>query len=222
MPPARGAGADRHQGRGLAAQLDDLVAPALAVLIEPSTSRTSYGPSERRDVASGNSTMSNRSPIGEQLVLEVEQRQLAAVARGELDDADARPAGGADPTGGTSQPLRRERRTELGEAEDRAVLADEEAAHLAVAAQADAALHVPLERDPRPVSSGMPRSKRTSTVACIIRSGPQTNASVRRPMDRSNRWVTMPTRPDQSGPARSTVSVTSMSPRAARRPTSAT
>ena len=51
-------------------------------------------------------------------------------------------------------------------------------------------------------------------MACIIRSGPQMNATALRPshVARSNSWVTIPTRPSQSGPARSTVSPTSMSP----------
>ena len=93
-------------------------------------------------------------------------------------------------------------------AEDRAVLAHEEAPELAVAAQADAAVHVPFEGDPDALVGSMPRSWSTSTVACIIRSGPQMKATAFAPSQvaRSNTWVTTPTRPSHSGPARSTVS----------------
>ncbi len=57
-------------------------------------------------------------------------------------------------------------------------------------------------------------------MACIIRSGPQMNATALRPSQvaRSNSWVTIPTRPSQSGPARSTVSLSSMSARGGQPP----
>ena len=58
---------------------------------EPSTIRRSNGPVERSLVASGNSTKWTSPASGMQLVLEVEDRQLAAVAGGVLDDADAEP-----------------------------------------------------------------------------------------------------------------------------------
>ena len=82
----------------------------------------------------------------QQLILEVEQRQLAAVAGGELDYSDASAAARWECRWVPSQTLDPECRAELGEREDWSVLAHEQAAKLAVTAQPDAAVHVPFER----------------------------------------------------------------------------
>ena len=119
---------------------------------------------------------------GEQLVLEVEERQLAAVARGELDDADARPVrraarvdGGRRPVAITGPPVPNAG-TELGQREDRAVTADEERPELAVAAQRRRRIPCAARGSPRCARGRTPRSPRTSAVACIIRSGPHMKA----------------------------------------------
>ena len=120
----------------------------------------------------------------EQLVLEVEDGQLAAVAGGELDDADARSArrpprlaDGRRPGRDIHQrPSRSEGRRPARRREHRPVTADEVLAQLAVAAQPDAALHVPLQRHADP-ARGAPRGRPGSAVAGIIRSGPQMNAA---------------------------------------------
>ena len=91
----------------------------------------------------------------EQLVLAVEQGELAAVTRGELPDGErrlARPLTAPSPPAAAPA-----RRTGV----DRAVAADDRRAELAVAAVAERALHVPLQRDVRS-ASGTPRSSSAS------------------------------------------------------------
>ncbi len=78
----------------------------------------------------------------EQLVLAVEQRQLAAVARGELPDRELRLSGHSSRT--SSQGSATSYRV------DGAVAADQRRAELAVAAMAEAATHVPLQRQVDP------------------------------------------------------------------------
>ena len=191
------------------------------VLIEPSTRRTSNGPDERREVASANSTMSNRSAIASR-----SSSRSRSVSWQPSHDANLttptrgrRGARAAGVDGRSSEALPSKAAPSSATREDRAVPADEEAAELAVAAQADAARHVPLERQPGAARRRCRGRAATSTVACIIRSGPQMKATAFAAiasLARSNSWVTTPTRPSHSGPARSTICATSMSPCAAR------
>src|SRR5687768_12801123 len=158
----------------------------------------------------------------EQLVLEIEDGQLAAVARSELDDADARPMSAlAACSGGHYRP------------------STLKAGPSSVSENTGPSLHTkkrpswqwPHRPTPQSIcrssvtqmrSSGMPRSWSTSTVARIIRSGPHTKATVRshEHSTRSMTWVTTPTLPSHSGPARSTVWATSITPLAASRSSS--
>ena len=141
------------------------------VEIEPSTRRTSNGPDERREVASANSTISKRSAISRRSILDVEDRQLAAVARGELDDADSRPAGGGGAAGGVvraggggsgagahrdvhHRPSRRRSSPSSATLKTGPSLHTKPGPELAVAAQPDAALHVPLEGHPGVLVAG--------------------------------------------------------------------
>ncbi len=83
------AGTDRDEGRRLAAQLGDLarlLGRADRALDEEDVERTRRSPRGRLG------ELDDVDPIGDrqEVVLEVEQRQLASVAGGELDDADAR------------------------------------------------------------------------------------------------------------------------------------
>ena len=104
-----------------------------AVVTEPSTSDRSYGPSTvalRRLEEIGDLDLARER---QQLVLAVEQRELAAVAGGELPDGELRLAASR------SQLPHRQQRLELVVAVDGAVAADQRRAELAVAAVADAA-----------------------------------------------------------------------------------
>ena len=170
----------------------------------------------------------------EQLVLEVEEGQLAAVARGELDDADPRPVG------------RRARGSRRGGPDGRVHHSPSRPKAVPSSATEntgpsrqtkngpswqwphvpDAARHVPLERQPRAARGSTPRpTEHVATVACIIRSGPQMNA-VRASAVPGGAGRTAgsrsPTRPSHSGPARSTVSATSRSAAAGEAAISAT
>ena len=115
---------------------------------------------------------------------------------------------------------------ELGEAEDRAVAADEEAAELAVAAQADAAGHVPLERDPGPVAASMPRSRSDVDRGLHhpLRPADEGDGFAAVPARaRSKSWVTTPTAPEPVRPgAVDGLGDLDVSRRAASAPSSAT
>ena len=93
----------------------------------------------------------------EQLVLAVQQGQLAAVAGGELPDRQLGP-GRARSSGSITAPCTSSGTARPVVAEHRAVDAQEVLAQLAVAAQADAALHVALHRQPQPLA-GAPRGR---------------------------------------------------------------
>ena len=105
------------------------------VVIEPSTSDRSYGPVDRRARRLEEVGDLDLAGEREQLVLAVEQRQLAAVAGRELPDGELRLA-----LRSISQLPHRQQRRELVVAVDGAVPADQRRAELAVAAVADAAL----------------------------------------------------------------------------------
>ena len=106
----------------------------------------------------------DRARDREQLVLEVEQRELAAVAGGELPDGELR-------LGGHSSRTSIQRR-DLRVGVDGAVAADQRRAELAVAAEADAAVHVALHREVDPLRRRRrARAARRSVVRIMI-SGP--------------------------------------------------
>ena len=88
----------------------------------------------------------------------------------------------------SSVPIRADR-------EDRAVLADERWAELAVAAVADRALHVALERDVDAVASARRGPRAPRTTKRIITSGPQTIAVVRAPLEAGARDQLVTSRP---------------------------
>ena len=94
LDPAGGrAGADRDELPRRPAHLLDPLRRRAAVVTEPSTSERSYGPSTvalRRLEEVGDLDLARER---EQLVLAVEQRELAAVAGGELPDGERRLAG---------------------------------------------------------------------------------------------------------------------------------
>ena len=144
------------------------------------------GPDERREVASANSTMSTRSAIASSSSSRSSSvswqpshdANLTTPIRGRVRRRPWRARRERQP----SEALPAEGVAELGDREDGAVAADEERAQLAVAAQPDAAGHVPLERQPDVARRRRRDSRSAAAVACIIRSGPQTKA--RRPLAR--------------------------------------
>ena len=84
--------------------------------------------------------MSSFSGQRQQFVLQRQQRKLATVAGSELEHGQSGRC--------ASESLHVQKRLDLVVAKDRPVLADKRRAKLAVAAQADGALHVALERHP--------------------------------------------------------------------------
>ena len=92
LDPAGGrAGADRDERRRLAAQAEQL----LELLVRADRALDEEDVERSGRAARGRlREFDDVEPLGdrEQVVLEVEDGQLAAVARGELDDTDARPA----------------------------------------------------------------------------------------------------------------------------------
>ena len=101
----RRAGTDGHQGGRLAAQAEQLLELLLGAdraLDEQDVERAGRAARGRLG------KLDDVEPLGdrEELVLEVEDGQLAAVARGELDDADARAGAAADrrPAGDITTP----------------------------------------------------------------------------------------------------------------------
>ena len=113
----------------------------------------------------------------EQVVLEVEQRQLAPVAGRHLHDPEARPGRERGTNGAaSSQPLPTEGRAELGEREDRSIPAHERLARAGSGRTGRRRTPCAARASRRSARRPCPRSRRTSTVASIIRSGPQMKA----------------------------------------------
>ena len=163
------------------------------VVIDPSTIERSYGPGDRRPRRLQEVGDLDLAGDRQQLVLAVEQGQLAAVTGRELPDREPRQARGAHSWRTASEwlhPL---------PGEHRAVRAHERRSQLAVSALRDGALHVALHRHPD-VRGRMPRSRSASAVNRIITSGPQTIATAPGSMrTRGSTVVTTPTVPRQSG-----------------------
>ena len=109
------------------------------VVIDPSTSETSYGPRDDRAGRLGEGRDLHLLGQRQQLVLAVQQGQLASVAGGELPHREA----WASHSSSTSRSGRRHVVTD-----HRTVPAQQQRAELAVPAPADAALHVALQRHP--------------------------------------------------------------------------
>ena len=164
--------------------------------------------------------MSNRSVIASSSSSRSRSVSWQPSQEVELDDADAR-AAWRDPARGRrhQMPSRLKRRTELGEREDRAVAADEEPAQLAVAAQPDAALHVPLEGNEDPVRAEVHARGASPPWPASSVPGRRRRRPPRARPSRADRTAgsRRPTGPVQSGPRGRRSSASSMSRRRAAR-----
>ena len=196
-----GAGADRdHPARHLADLLDplELVGGGDRALDQRHVVRALH----HRPGGLGEVGDLDRAGEWDQLVLAVEQGQLAAVARRELPDRELRAAPGRCGRGHSSALDIRGARTSYGE--NRAVDAEEELAQLAVAAQPDAALHVALHGQPHAGRRGTPRS-REGRGGCAASSPrgrrPGPGCGRRRTSARSTSRVTSPTSPSPGVPS---------------------
>src|SRR6185369_14017362 len=162
----------------------------------------------------------------EQLVLEVEQGQLAAVARGELHDPDPGSTGGRRPRTSTTGCDRRAGVHQSPSRPNAKPRSSTENTGPSRHTKNGPSWQCPQVPTPHAMfrssvshvaAGSTPSLASVAAAACIIRSGPHTKAVTREPSQvaRSNSWVTMPTRPSHSGPARSTISATSRSARPA-------
>ena len=135
----------------------------------------------------------HRAGEREQLVLEVEQAELAAVAGGELPDRELRPPRSQLRAPRASAPTRAYGNTGP-------VPADELAARACSARSGRSRTSCCARARRRSARRGTPRSRRAATVKRIITSGPTTIATVLRGIEARARGisdVTTPTRPRQ-------------------------
>ena len=213
MPPAV-AQAPMVTSNGVSRRMRTISSACSGVLTEPSTRTMSYGPDERWSRCLRELDEVEPPEDVEEVVLEVEQRQLAPVAGRHLHDPRAVVAARGRLERRrliTGLPVRTPARARRAR---RPVRPGRRTPSRAGSGRTGPTPHSMCRSSVRWMrSSVMPRSRRTSTVASIIRSGPQMNAVAPAPSQvaRSNSSVTTPTRPSHSGPARSTVCPTSTS-----------
>jgi len=212
MPPAVAHAPIGDEDAGLLAQGLDLV-QCSGALIEPPRNdvRTVRGSGE---TCLGNSTMSNRSRSPEAYP-RVEERELAAVAGGELGDGDSG-SDGLPVDAIRCPPGRRGPRSSPGGTPGRPCRRSTAPSGSGRTALCPHSMWRSIETLIR--SGGTPLDMSDWTEACIIRSGPTTKAVIREQSHdiMSKRVVTTPTGPSTSGPGRSTVTATSMDYRPTR------
>src|SRR6185369_9036321 len=210
LDAARGrAGADRDEGlrhRAQADDLDRLLWRRDGALDEQDVERSGGA------FRGGFRELCELEPIRErqQVVLEVEDRQLAAVARGELDDADPRALRLVGAAGARGDGLLREGHHNPSRRRSGPSSAIEKTGPSRHTNRLPSWQwpHSPTPHSMRRsrvshrCSDGTPRSPNASAVAVIIRSGPHTKAVVLEPSisgrGKGNSWVTIPTRPSHS------------------------
>ena len=173
-----------------AARTSRIRSASWAVVIEPSTSDRSYGPSTIALVASRKSASSTAPASASSSSSRSSSESWQPSQEANFQTASF---GLAAAHSSRTSSQRRDRRVAV----DGPVAADQRRPELAVAAEADAAVHVPLHRDVDPLGRDAARRASASTAKRIMISGPQTKAVVAsgRSAARATSFATKPTRP---------------------------
>ena len=173
MPPAVAQAPMVTRNRRLLADLRGSAPRRAAVVIDPSTRDTSYGP--------GRTRAGRLEEVGDP---HLARPAPAARPRSRAGSAGSRRRRRTSTRRGSAWSRHHSSRTASsgsasGVADDRAVAADQQRAELAVPAQADAALHVPFQRHPDVGRPGCPCPSAPCAQNRIIGSGPHRKAVVR-------------------------------------------